>query len=168
MLRMDEEKRPELPASLRAVAYFTLLCGIGTLLTMIVDLTHKRLSVNLGVLEIPAGFGILRLSRGWRTFTLLGLWFGMVGFAIAILVLLFGGHTSDLKLFGQPVNQWGRPMLVAISVMALGVMIWQYRVLTSPAVRRLFGLTSGPAEPPGGPGTGAGPGGSFSGPLPGT
>jgi hypothetical protein len=164
---MDEEKHPELPAPLRAVAYFTILCGIGTLLTMIVDLTQKRLTLNIGVLEIPAGFGILRLSRGWRTFTLWTLWFGMVGFTIVILILLFGGHTPELNLFGQPVNRWGRPMLVAVSVTALGVMIWQYRALTSPGVRRLFGLTSGPGEPPGGPGTGAGPGGSFSGPLPG-
>ena len=166
---MDDAERPALPPALRAVAYFTILCGIGTLLSMIVALFHGHLSLNIAVLEIPAGFGLLRLSRGWRTFVLWMLWFGMIGFTIAILILLFAGGTANLTLFGQPVKQWDRRMIVAASVLAFGVLVWQYRVLTSPPVRRLFGLTSSrPGAPPDDPGMGAGPGASSSGPLPGT
>jgi hypothetical protein len=137
---MDEAERPVLPPALRAVGYFTILTGIATLLTVLVDLAKGHLSINIGVLQIPAGFGILRLSRGWRTFQLWMLWFGMIGFGIASLILLFGGSFPTFTIYGRSATHWGREIALAICTIAGGVLIWQYRVLTRPDVRRLFGL----------------------------
>jgi hypothetical protein len=165
---MKEVERPALPSSLRAVAWFTILCGIVSLLTVLVELFHRKLFLNFGVLLIPAGFGLLRRDRGWRTFTLFMLWLGMIGFGAGFVALLlgFGRPTSSaFRVFGLAGN---REASAIISAAMFGVNFWQYRVLTSPPVRRWFGLTSGPGAPPGDPGTGSGPGGSGSGPLPGT
>jgi hypothetical protein len=137
---MEDGEEPALPASLRAVAYFTILCGIGTLLTMVTDLANRHLNINIGVLQIPAGFGILRLSRGWRTFQLWMLWFGMIGFGIALLILLFGGSFPTLTMYGRFATKWGRELAFVICAITVGVLIWQYRVLTAPPIRRLFGL----------------------------
>lgn len=164
---MDESERPGLPPSLRAVAYFTILVGIGTGLTIIADLWHDRLNLNFAVLEIPAGFGLLRLSRGWRTFTLWMIWTGIIAFTVLTLLLIFGTNMTHITVNGTSLPHWDRRLLLAASVLALGVQIWEVRVLTRPDIRRLFGLTDRGA-PPGGRGTGAGPGGSASGPLPGT
>jgi hypothetical protein len=168
MTTMDERPRPELPAALRAVAYFTILCGIGTVLSVIVDLLHGRLNINLGVLLIPAGFGLLRLSQGWRTFALFTIWVGMIGSAIMFVLLAAGIGNPTMKgftLFG-PLGVRGAGLL--ISVVIFGVEFVQYRVLTRPDIRRLFGLTGPRAGPRGDRGTGSGPDGSASGPLPGS
>jgi hypothetical protein len=163
---MDEIERPALPPALQAVAYFTILVGLGTALTIIVDLFHGRLNLNFAVLEIPAGFGLLRLNRAWRKFTLFMIWMGMLAFGAATLFLLFGPEGTNLTVNGTPLPHWDRRLLVVASVLALGIQIWEYRVLTRPDIRRLFGLTDRGA-PAGDRGTGAGPGGSSSGPLPG-
>ena len=165
---MDDSERPSLPPSLRAVAYFTILVGIGTALTIIADLFHDRLNLNFAVLEIPAGFGLLRLSRGWRTFTLCMVCTGILAFAVLALLLLFSPGMTSITVNGASLPHWDRRLLMAASVLALGVQIWEYRVLTRPDIRRLFGLTSGKGGPPGDRETGSGPGGSASGPLPGT
>ena len=169
---MEETERPVLPAAIRAVAYFTILCGVGTLLSMIVALTKGHLSLNIGVLQIPAGFGILRLSRGWRTFQLWMLWFGMIGFGIGFVVFLSGFADPQLKDYGGFIQARSRELLTVACALMFGVMFWQYRVLTSREARLLFGITvlsrARSRKPPGGPGTGAGPGGSSSGPLPGS
>jgi hypothetical protein len=165
---MDESEQPTLPPSLRAVAWFTILVGIGTGLTIIADLFHHRLNLNIAVLEIPAGLGLLRLSRGWRTFTLWMLWAGILAFAVLLFVLIFGKELTHITVNGTTLPQWDRRLLLAACVLSLGVQIWEYRVLTRPDIRRLFGLTSRPGGPPGDRGTGAGRGGSSSGPLPGT
>ncbi|MBI3856613.1 MAG: hypothetical protein HY293_13080 [Planctomycetes bacterium] len=137
---MDEPERPALPPPLRAAAILAILFGIGTLLTMIVDLTKSVLNLNFGVLQIPAGFGILRLSRGWRTFQLVILWLGMIGFAVAVAALLCGGSGPPITMFGSQTQKWSREVSLVMSVLSFGLLVWQYRVLTSPRVRRLFGL----------------------------
>jgi len=166
---MEENDRPALPASLRAVAYFTILVGIGTGLTMIVDLLHGKLNINGAVLLIPAGFGLLRLSRGWRTFTLFTLWVGMLAFGVAFVLAMLGvGKITVNHVFGS-LRLDMRRELVAVACAAMFVVeLWQYRVLTSPLVRRLFGLIETRDRSRDDPETGAGPDGSSSGPPPGT
>jgi hypothetical protein len=166
---MDESERPELPASLRAVAYFTILCGIGTALTMIVDLFHGKLMINVAVLLIPAGFGLLRRSQGWRTFTLFMLWVGMIGFGVGFVLVLLGvgkvtmGSRIDAVFQGR-----SRELIAAVFAAMFVVEFWQYRVLTSPLVRRRFGLIETRDRTRDDPGTDADPDGSASGPPRGT
>jgi hypothetical protein len=166
---MDDADRPALPLSLRMVAWFTILVGIGTGLTMIVDLSHRHLNLNFGVLLIPAGFGLLRRDRGWRTFTLFMLWMGMIGFGAGfVLALLRIGDFSPTRGFGPLMQIKSREMMAVICAGMFLVELWQYRVLTSPVVRRLFGLIETRGRSEDGRGRGAGPGGSSPGPFPGT
>ena len=166
---MDDVERPALPLSLRAVAWFTILVGIGTALTMIVALFHRKLSLNFGVLLIPAGFGLLRRDRGWRTFTLFMLWLGMIGFGAGFVLALVGvGKVSPNSGFG-PLRHFQSREMIGVSCAAMFLVeLWQYRVLTRPVVRRLFGLIETRERSGDGRGRGAGPGGSSPGPFPGT
>lgn len=136
---MDEAERPTLPTAIRAIAYFTILCGIAYALTMVVSLAQGRLHLNIAVLQIPAGFGILRLSRGWRTFQLWMLWFGMIGFGILFLVLLIGRSQLSISGYGDFIKS--RELLIVICAAMFALELWQYRVLTSREARLLFGVT---------------------------
>jgi len=134
-----DPRRPELPLSLRVVAYVTILSGIGSLIDVLIDLAHGHLSLNFGVLQIPAGFGLLRLSRGWRTFELVCLWFAfVVSGIVAIAVAL--GKTITYRPLPGPWDQHRKEISLLIAGLMLAYFIWEYRVLTSPRVRRLFGL----------------------------
>ena len=136
----DPEENP-LPLSLRVVAYVTILFGIGSVIDLIVGLFHGKLSLNFGVLQIPAGFGLLRLSRGWRTFVLVYLWFAFIVAGIMIVAFACG---APIKYTGVaipgPLGAFGREIALTYCAVMLGYMIWEYRVLTSPRIRRLFGL----------------------------
>ena len=106
---------------------------------IITSLFNSRISINLGVLGIFIGRGIFRLSQGWRTLGLVFLWIGMIVLGICMTIILFGGGSFRLygaRLSGGDALVIGLPMMVAF----LSVTIWQYRVLTRPEVRRLFGL----------------------------
>lgn len=135
----DRPSRRELPLSLRVVAYVTILFGISSAIEVIGDLFHGKLNFNFGVLQIPAGFGLLRLSQGWRTFVLVCLWLGFIVSGIAILMLA-AGQPFTFKVLPRPLQGYGRELALTYCVAWLCYMIWEYRVLTNPRIKRLFGL----------------------------
>jgi hypothetical protein len=140
---MDESDDPEenpLPLSLRVVAYATILFGIGSVIDLVVGLFHGKVSINFGVLQIPAGFGLLRLSRGWRTFVLVCLWFAFIVAGIMIVAFAFGAPIKYTGVLPRPLTAYGRELALTYCAVMLGYMIWEYRVLTSPRIKRLFGL----------------------------
>jgi hypothetical protein len=134
-----DSERPGLPLSLRIVAYVTILSGVGSLVDVIMGLFHGHLSLNFGVLQIPAGFGLLRRSQGWRTFELVCLWFAFVAFGIAAIAVA-SGKTISYGQFPEPWNRHRKELSLLIAGLMLAYLVWEYRVLTSPHVRRLFGL----------------------------
>lgn len=135
----DPNENP-LPLSLRVVAYVTILFGIGSVIDLVIDLFHAKLSLNFGVLQIPAGFGLLRLSRGWRTFVLFCLWLGFIAAAIMIFMLASGSSLKITLPLPRPLLGYGREVALTYCVVWLSYMIWEYRVLTNPRIKRLFGL----------------------------
>jgi hypothetical protein len=138
-----EEDRT-LPTSLRAVAYLAILFGTGSLIHVVVGALHGALYLNTGVLQIPAGFGLLRLSRGWRTYHLVCLWLAMILLLVATAGLLSGSGRPVFGFLGtrrQHVEK--ETVLLFLAVAALYV-VWQYRVLTSLKVRMLFGVIPPP------------------------
>ena len=135
----DLEENP-LPLSLRVVAYLTILFGIGSVVDFVVSIFQGKLSISLGVLQIPAGFGLLRLNRGWRTFVLICLWLGFIGSAILIYLLEFRRLTITGPLPRPLLLGYGREIALTSVVVWLCFMLWEYRVLTNPRIKRLFGL----------------------------
>jgi|HigsolmetaAR202D_1030399.scaffolds.fasta_scaffold28476_1 hypothetical protein len=111
-----------MPGDLKAVAWVFIAFGILAGIEIVMAMADSRISINFGVLGIPVGIGILRLSPGWRTCGLVLLWLTMILCGVVGLMSLFGGLLPATLL------------VLAFFALAL----WQYRVLTRDNVRRLF------------------------------
>jgi hypothetical protein len=129
-----------IPTSLKIVAFLFILSGIFSLIEVLVDLTQSHLSINLGVLALFIGPGLLRLSRGWRTCALVFLWIAMIGIPIVALIFMTASGLLDFNLFGQKVGDAPKGLGLVLLALMFALTVWQYRVLTRPDVRRLFGV----------------------------
>jgi hypothetical protein len=129
-----------IPTSLKVVAFLFILSGIFSLIEILVALTQSRLSINLGVLALFIGPGLLRLSRGWRTCALVFLWIAMIGIPIIAILFMAASGPLDFSLFGQKVGDTPKGLSVVLLALMFALEVWQYWVLTRPDVRRLFGL----------------------------
>jgi hypothetical protein len=130
-----------IPTSLKVVAFLFILSGIFSLIEVIVSLVHSHFSFNFGVLGLFIGPGLLRLSRGWRTCALVFLWIAMIGLPIFIAVIfVLAGGPLDFKLFGQQVGHASPEFAIVLAALLFALAVWQYRILTRPDVRRLFGV----------------------------
>ena len=127
-----------IPLSLKIVAWLFIIGGISAVIEILISLAHGRINFNFGVLGIPAGFGILKLSRGWRVCGLVLLWFGLI---ITPIIFIIGlTKPATVSILGYPT---GKVPGIVVSIIAIPIfllLIWQYRVLTRPDIKELFGL----------------------------
>jgi len=141
-------ERSHIPGALRAVAIIHLAMGVGALAEVLVHLTRNSYQLNFGVLGIPVCFGLLRLSRGWRTCALALLWVGLVQMPLVFLMGIFGSGPATFGLLGIPVGQLPRPWPSVVAAAMFMLLLWQYRVLVSQGVSRLFFPEQAPAKKP--------------------
>jgi hypothetical protein len=130
-----------IPTSLKVVAFLFILSGIFSLIEVIVSLMHSHLNINFGVLGLFIGPGLLRLSRGWRTCALVFLWIAMIGIPIVAILFMAAAESLDFTLFGQKVGHASKELGIVLAALVFALAVWQYRVLTRPDVRRLFGVS---------------------------
>ena len=104
---------------------------------------NNHININFGVLGLFIGPGLLRLSRGWRTCALVFLWIAIIG--APFIAIIFIAHSGPLNftLFGQKVGHASKEIGLAIAAIVFVIALWQYRVLTRPDIRPLFGLPAG-------------------------
>ena len=131
------DKTIGIPASLKIVAFLFLLSGVFSLIEVIVALMQSQLNLNIGVVSLFIGPGLLRLSRGWRTFALVSLWVAMIGMPIIAIHFMTAG-SLDFKLFGQMVGHAPKELGIMLVGAVFSLAVWQYRVLTRPEVCSLF------------------------------
>ena len=131
----------QLPGSLIAVAVLFIISGLSAVLDVIWSLMHHHLSINLGVLGLFVGIGLLRLSGGWRTCGLVLLWIGMILVPLVALLFMLHGGPLDVTVFRQHVGHASVAMGLLLAGGIFVLLCWMYFVLTRPDVRRLFGLT---------------------------
>ena len=127
------------PIALTLLAAVLLYSGLDAVWGMIAALDAGRLNLNLGILFIPAGIGLLRLSDGWRKFTI---------FCIGIAALaVVGLITYEIFRPGRlPVTWFGRQMqgvpryVLFVSILGLGayLLYWAFRTLTRIEIRSMF------------------------------
>lgn len=110
-----------LPLPLKLVGAATILSGLWPAFDMAWHLSNGILTLNPAVLQIPAGIGLLLRKRSCRTALLLFHWLGL----LSLLV------TAVAAAGGATVN-------VAATALLLAYLVWEYRVLTDPGVKRLF------------------------------
>ncbi|MFH5802851.1 hypothetical protein [Alienimonas sp. DA493] len=136
-----------LPTALKVVAWLFIITGALAAWDVLAALLNGRISLNFGVLGLFIGPGLLRLSSGWRTCGLVLLWIEMILIPLAILALVASGGPLDVTLSGEPAGE--APLLVGLGVVGalLALVVWEYRVLTRPDVRRLFELETDRTDP---------------------
>jgi hypothetical protein len=133
--------RPELPLALKVVAWLTIGQGILTVIGGINSVFHDRFHIDLTFLFIPAGIGLLKLRRGWRTFTLVNIWLTLGASLLCVVFAAANKEPIELRLMGMkkgPIPDW---VLIPGALLFFIVTLWQYRVLIRKDVRVLFGLS---------------------------
>lgn len=108
-----------LPLALKVVASITILSGLWPAFDMAFHLSNGILTLNPTVLQIPAGIGLLLRKRSCRILVLAFHWLGLVSLLVAAA---------------------GATLPVVGAVLSLGYLVWEYRVLTKPAVKQAFGV----------------------------
>jgi len=136
------QKSKPIPVSLIVVAILFILGGISAVIEVVVSLMNSHININFGVLGLFIGPGLLRLSRGWRTCALVFLWIALIGIPIIMIVIISHSAPLNFTLFGQKVGHASKELGLAVAAIVFVVVLWQYRVLTRPDVRALFGLPS--------------------------
>ena len=131
---------PTIPSALKIVAWLFIIGGILAVIEVVVALTQNRISINFGVLGLFIGPGLLRLRRGWRTCALVFLWIGLIIFPIIFLLGLSGTIPAYFGVFGIKLARIPSWWVSVGTIPFFLLVFWEYRVLTRPDVRSLFGL----------------------------
>jgi hypothetical protein len=135
--------------ALSVVSYLFLFIGVIALIEMIGRAARGAFHFNFGILGIGIFAGLRRFSRAWRTCALLFTWYSIITLSFALFTCFCDQPASTTPtFFGQrlstvPANWLSIPLL-----MVLLVTLWQYRVLTHPAIRRLFAEEPSPSITP--------------------
>jgi hypothetical protein len=131
------------------VSYLFLLFGLISLILMICHAVKGYLHFNFGILGIGIFAGLRRYSRIWRICALMFTWYGIITLSIALFVCLCDHSTSATAMyFGHRLSTVPANWLAIPLAMVLLVTLWQYRVLTHPAIRRLFEEEPRPSKVP--------------------
>jgi hypothetical protein len=125
-----------IPQALKIVAYLFIIGGIFAVIDIVVSLTQNRISINLGVLALFIGRGLLRLNPRSLAWAMFFRWLGLIITAISAVVFLYTPGT--IRLFGRVIGQAPPGLGFILSVAVFALVCWEYKVLTRPDVRQLF------------------------------
>ncbi len=120
-----------IPPAYRIVAYLFILSGCFAIVRVLIALTNATVRIDLDVLCLFVGFGLFRLSSGWRTFAIF-----YSGFCIiASVIVAVLGVPRSADILGIPV-----PLGLGYSLgFAFWLLeIWKVHVLISSEVEDLF------------------------------
>jgi hypothetical protein len=142
---MRHQQRPK--AALSVVSYLFLFVGVLALILMVIHAAQGFFSFNFGILGIGIFAGLRRYSRIWRACALMATWYGIITLSIALVCCLCDQSASATALyFGHRLSAVPPNLLSVPLVLILMVTLWQYRVLTHPAIRRLFEEETRPSK----------------------
>ena len=144
---MEDEKR--IPMSVRLTAALFILGGLHAAVDMFLALFNGDLHLNIGMVGLFIGVGLLRERRPWRTWALALIWIRLLATPISTLMLLSGDTWWRIFLFGRSLDYQSDGLWLGLvwSSAWFVISLWQYRVLTRPDVRQLFGLAPGTQLP---------------------
>ncbi len=125
-----------IPQPLKIVAWLFIISGILAAIDVVFALLTSHVSINLGVLGIFIGQGLLRLNPRSLVWAMLFTWLGLIFTPIITVLFLF--TPGNLTVFGLNAGQAppGFGFILGVAIFAL--IYWQYTVLTNPEIRQLF------------------------------
>lgn len=134
------------PIGLTIIAAAPMLQGLEALMGMVGALSQGKLNINLTVLALFAGIGLLKLSEGWRKFTLVCLGLLAIGLVGVVVYETVRPGQMQVTWYAAVVTGGARyPLFAAIWLFCAGIVWWAYRTLTHPEIVALF------KRPPGAP-----------------
>ena len=104
----------------------------------LVALAQSEIILNLGVLGVFIGLGLLKLRSGWRTCALFFVWLTFILIPFFCLVLFASGTPAALGFFGIWISTLPNSLALLVALFYFSVALWVYSVLTRPQVRQLF------------------------------
>lgn len=125
-----------IPQPLKIVAWVFIFGGICAAIQVVVLLLAGHININLGVLGIFIGRGLLRLNRRSLAWAMFFTWFSLILTPIIIVISLFTPGT--LEVFGLTLGKVSPAFSFIFGVAAFALVYWQYTVLTKPQIRQLF------------------------------
>lgn len=127
------------PIALSLIAAALIYFGIDAITGTIGALSVGRVNVNLAFLLLPAGIGLLRLSDGWRRFTLFCIC--LAGLFTVGLVVYEAVRPGQMPMtwFGSQTQGGPRYLLFAFIVGVIAFLLyWAFHTLTREEIRSLF------------------------------
>jgi len=128
-----------MPTALVVVAWIFIIEGIAAIVpTARTLLVEQRIDLNLTLLGLWIGPGLLRGQASHRRWALVMLRVALVLSAIVFLVVVLSPSVPRIIVFHGSLGSLSRGYLLATIGFVLTGMVWQLRVLQRPDVRALF------------------------------
>ena len=125
-----------IPQPLKVVTWLFILSGICAAIEIVFLLLAGHININLGVLSIFVGRGLLRLNPRALTWAMFFTWLGLIFMPIFIAISFF--KTANLSFLGLPLGPAPSGLTFVMGIAAFALIYWQYTVLTRPKIRQLF------------------------------
>jgi hypothetical protein len=126
------------PTALIVIAVLFIVSGIYHVFDVMVLFTHSKLSLSSGVLGVFVGPGLLRFRPGWRICALVFTWLGLIFTPVFALIALNSGRNIPVIYFDHTFGFMSQALSLVVAFIYFVFFVWQYRVLTSENVVRLF------------------------------
>jgi hypothetical protein len=154
---MDDTSPPRPTLALKVIGLLVVFSGVDSVCTMVAGLFLGSLDLNLGVLLIPVGIGLLKLHP-WARKILLFLYYLAIGIMAVVLPVVLGlrifgpsdagwSSAGNVEVFGKFIGRLPWWLSTAGSVVGLGVFIWTFVVLRGRTTARLFEAARDGAAP---------------------
>ncbi|GIW29989.1 MAG: hypothetical protein KatS3mg071_0163 [Meiothermus sp.] len=133
---MEDTER--VPIELKIVAALFIVSGVFSALDIVFSLFRGSLNLDLGVLFIFVGLGLLRLQPLWHTLALLFTGLTLVGILVFLIWVILDSRPPSLEVFGQTVNHSAREVALVLGALYFALEAWKLYVLTRRDVKQLF------------------------------
>lgn len=135
------------PLSLTFVSVLFILAGAYAALNIVADFIRGSININLAVICLFIGFGLLRLHPGWRICALVFLWFFFLSAVLAAGIDVFG-DSAQVALFELELTRTElRLVAIVVDGLLAALLCWMYRVLVRQDVKYLFERRAASLDP---------------------
>jgi hypothetical protein len=139
---LGTSEKSKIPVSLMIISSLFIIGGILAAINIITSLMNNHVNLNIGVLCLFIGWGLLKLNRGWRICALVFLWTCFIGFpTVSIFYVTQASSGFNVGIFGHPAPR-DPTIILLINISAFLPLLWIYWVLKSPRIKSLFGINS--------------------------